>query len=133
MPTLSIPALRCGGPSNLPHSTLLKAGPLTLLLEQGEIRRVRLGDREIIRRIYVSLRGPDWSTIGGTLSELKLDAGDDAFQASYTLTHKQAEYDFTWKVSISGTSQGGLRFQASRPTGPRFACCILCANARALP
>ena len=121
MPSLSIPALRCGGPTHLPHSTVLRAGPLTLLLEQGELRRIRLGNREIIRRIYVGLRGPDWRTIPGLLSELKVEAAADSFQAWYTLTHKQAEYDFIWKVAISGTPDGGLRFQADGKAGSDFA------------
>ncbi|HLP41387.1 MAG TPA: hypothetical protein VK465_07765, partial [Fibrobacteria bacterium] len=61
--SLSPILIRAGGPSFLPHSTALRAGPLDLLLEQGEIRRVRLGGTEILRRIYLAVRGSDWRTI----------------------------------------------------------------------
>src|SRR5262249_27380540 len=36
-----------------PPTTPLRAGPLELLYEAGDLRYVRLGDREVVRRIYV--------------------------------------------------------------------------------
>lgn len=120
MTTLSVPALRCGGPAHLPHSLVLTAGPLTMLLEQGELRRICLGNREIIRRIYTSLRGSDWSAIPATLIEQKAELKTDSFQVDYTLVHKQAEYDFTWKITVTGTPQGAITFKAQGRAGSDF-------------
>jgi hypothetical protein len=120
MATLSKPALLSGGPAFFPHSTELRAGPLSLLLEQGEIRRVRLGDREVIRRIYLTLRGPDWSTIVPAVADLNVDAGGGEFKAAYSLVHRQGEYDFAWKVTITGNAQGTLRFEARGRAGASF-------------
>ncbi len=42
------------GPS--PRARTLRAGPLSVDFEFGELRYVRLGDREVVRRIYVAVR-----------------------------------------------------------------------------
>lgn len=117
---LSPLVLRTGGPSFLPHSTALKAGPLSLLLEQGEIRRVRLGETEILRRIYLAVRGSDWRTIPPAIANLKVEAGADAFKATYALAHKQDEFDFAWSVEIEGDAQGHLRFRALGKSASAF-------------
>ena len=83
-----------------------------MLLENGELRRIRLGNKEVIRRIYTSVRGPTWETISGELSEQSVENRPDSFLASYNLVHKQGPYDFSWKVRIEGHSDGRLRFEA---------------------
>src|SRR5438445_220229 len=118
---LSIPALRCGGPAYLPHSQVLRSGPFTLLFEQGELRRIRLGDREVIRRVYLSVRGPDWGTIPAELSGLQVDAKEDHFALGYLLTYKQGGIDFTWAVSITGGPEGNIRVEARGKAGSAFA------------
>jgi hypothetical protein len=112
MTSLSVPALLCGGPAYMPHSTELKAGPLSMVLEQGELRRIRLGDTEVVRRIYLTLRGPDWSTVAPSLGNLDIEAGPDAFALSFTLTYRQGPFDFTWSVTASGNREGTLGFHA---------------------
>lgn len=118
---LSIPALRCGGPALLPHTQVLRSGPFTLLLEEGQLRRIRLGDREVVRRIYLSVRGPDWATPPAELSDLKVDAKADHFAASYLLTFKKGEIDFTWAVSITGGPEGNIRVEARGKANSAFA------------
>ena len=120
MTTLSIPALRTGGPAFLPQSHILKAGPLTLLLEEGELRRISLGEREILRRIYLTLRGPDWSPVIPSLSDLRVDAREDSFEASFLLVHRRDAFDFTWRVALSGSSRGDVRFHAQGRAGKAF-------------
>src|SRR5689334_17829218 len=120
MTPLSIPALLCGGPAHMPHSTELKAGPVSLFLEQGELRRLRVGDVEVLRRAYLTLRGPDWGTISPALSELRVDAGEGEFSVSFTLSHKQGEFDFSWRVKAMGNRQGTIRFEARGRAGSAF-------------
>ena len=38
----------------LPEQINLKAGPLNLFYEAGDLRYIKYGDKEIIRRIYVA-------------------------------------------------------------------------------
>jgi len=121
MASLSIPALRTGGPSHMPYSQVLRAGPLSLLLEQGELRRIRMGDREVLRRIYLTVRGPDWSTIPGMVAGQSLEARPDSFDLSYSVRHKQGDFDFAWTVTVKGTPDGILSFQARGLAGSAFA------------
>jgi D-apionolactonase len=121
MASLSIPALRCGGPNHLPLSRVLRAGPFTLLFEQGELRRIRLGDREVIRRIYLTVRGPDWSTVPGVLSDLQSDVAADHFSLAFRLTYQQGVVDFAWQVAITGGPEGNIRVEAKGRAASAFA------------
>ena len=111
MSSLSRADLLSGGPAYLPEATHLQAGPLSMVLEQGELRAVRLGDLEIIRRIYVTLRGPDWRTFAARLSDLRVQADADAFQVAYRLDHGPAGVAFAWDITLTGNREA-LSFSA---------------------
>ena len=118
--SLSPILLRAGGPAFLPHSTVLRAGPLTMRLEHGEVRRILLGEAEILRRIYLAVRGSDWRTIPSVVQDLQIVAGEDSFRAAYSLVHKQDEFDFTWRVEITGDSRGRVSFRAAGRSASAF-------------
>ncbi|MEO6097482.1 MAG: hypothetical protein ABIW76_18255 [Fibrobacteria bacterium] len=121
MASLSIPALRCGGPANLPQSHVLRAGPFSMLFEQGELRRIRLGNREVIRRIYVTVRGPDWSTIPPDIRDLTIGQEPEAFVINYRAVYKKGEIDFAWNVGIRGNADGEIRLEAAGKAEGGFA------------
>lgn len=121
MASLSIPALRCGGPGYLPQSHSLRAGPFTMLFEQGELRRIRLGDREVIRRIYLTVRGPDWSTIPAEIADLVVDQTPEGFLITFFSHHRQGEVDFTWSMGIRGNAEGEIRLEAAGTANSAFA------------
>lgn len=120
MAPLSVPLLRCGGPANLPQSIPLRAGPVSLLFEQGELRRIRLGDREVLRRIYLTVRGPDWSTIAPVLSDLQIESSPESFVMMFRLDCKQGDVDFSWQVSVRGNPEGVVRFDAQGKANQPF-------------
>jgi D-apionolactonase len=92
-----------------------------MLFEQGELRRIRLGDREVLRRIYLTVRGPDWSTIPPEVSLLDVESGPDSFKIKFLLTHKQGDVEFSWDVGIIGEPFGNIRFEARGLAGSAFA------------
>ena len=94
----------------LPERIPLRAGPLTLSYEQGDLRYIKLGDREILRRIYVAIRDRNWSTILSSFSNIHMDIQADSFHITYEVENKRAEIDFTWKGEISGDAQGKITF-----------------------
>ena len=55
--------LTYGRGAPLPERTPLRAGPLTLFYEAGDLRYVKPGDREILRRVYVAVRDRNWGTV----------------------------------------------------------------------
>lgn len=95
----------------LPAQTELRAGPLSLIYEAGNLRAVRLGAREILNRVYVAVRDHNWGTVPPVLSNVQLEAGADSFRIGYDATHRQGEIDFVWRGTISGDAQGTITFR----------------------
>ena len=93
-----------------PAQIALRAGPLSLIYEAGDLRYIRLGQREILRRVYVALRDRNWGTVLPVLSNVQIEQTDDAFQISYDVEHRQGEIDFFWRGSIIGDARGTIRF-----------------------
>ncbi|PYM81230.1 MAG: hypothetical protein DME09_17185 [Candidatus Rokuibacteriota bacterium] len=93
-----------------PRRTALQAGPLSLDYETGALRRIRLGDREVLRQVYVAVRDPDWDTIEPVISDLRIDAGGDRFELTFTARHVRDTIDYTWRGRVTGDAQGAIRF-----------------------
>jgi hypothetical protein len=99
-----------GRESDLPQPIPLRAGPLSLIFEAGDLRYIRLGTYEIVRRIYVAVRDHNWATIPMQISDLKIDSADDRFSITYSADHQEREIDFHWDATIQGTSDGQISF-----------------------
>jgi len=129
-----------GSPQPLPERIPLRAGPLSLIYEQGDLRYIKLGDREIVRRIYAAVRDRNWGTILPVLSNVQIEAGADSFTITYDVVNQQGEIDFVWQGKITGDAQGTITFSMdgeARSTlwRNRIGFCILhpireCAGAR---
>jgi hypothetical protein len=94
----------------LPEQVALRAGPLSLIYEGGDLRYVRLGDHEILRRVYVAIRDRNWGTVLPVISNVQMDIADDSFQISYDVENKEGDIDFFWKGIITGGSDGTITF-----------------------
>ena len=125
----------------LPRQVELRAGPLSLVYEEGDLRYVRLGEREVIRRIYVATRDRNWGTLPNVLSNVQMEIAAGAFRISYEVENKQGEIDFFWRGTITGDAQGTLTFAMdgeARSTfmRNRIGFCVLhpasCAGAQAV-
>lgn len=90
--------------------TLLRAGPLSCLFEDGGLRYVRWGAREVLRRVYAAVRDRNWDTVPATLSDLRVDARDDRFDVSFVATCRRGEIHFVWKGTIRGDARGTIAF-----------------------
>jgi hypothetical protein len=108
MPPLNI--LRWGRAEDQPEGLTLRAGPLSVRYEEGGLRYLRLGDREVLRRVYVAVRDHNWETILPTLSEVRVEQGDDRFTISFLAEHREGPIDFAWRGTISGDPAGAIDF-----------------------
>ena len=104
-------ALYYGKDETLPELIPLRAGPLTLFFEEGDLRYIRCGDREILRRVYVAVRDRNWGTVPPEFSGLQIEAGEDSFRISYEVENRQGEIDFFWGGTITGTAEGTVSFR----------------------
>jgi hypothetical protein len=94
-----------------PERIPLQAGPVSMVLEDGDLRYVRYGDVEILRRVYVALRDVNWRTPAMTVSDLKVERGPYTFKVTYKGRFRQREIDFLARVWIEGAEDGTVRFE----------------------
>lgn len=102
--------LRHGTAERLPKRQALRAGPLSLVLEAGDIRYVKLGQREVIRRIYGAVRDRNWGTVPSVISDFRFEVSDLGFRVSYVAEHRQGGIHFAWQAEVTGRADGSLRF-----------------------
>ncbi len=93
----------------LPQQKTLQAGPLSLIFEGGDLRYIRLGNQEILRRVYVAVRDHNWGTVPPVFSNVLVDIGKDSFRISYDVENKVGDIDFFWRGTITGEANGTVR------------------------
>ena len=127
---LSKNVLYDGRQEPVPERIALRAGPLSLIYVAGDLRTITLGDREILRRVYVALRDHNWGTAPAMLSNVQMDIRSDSFRITYDAENKQGSIDFAWKAVILGEADGTITFSldgAARSTflRNRIGLCVL--------
>src|SRR5687767_14535772 len=95
-----------GRADKLPEKESLRAGPVELVFESGDLRYLRLGSIEVIRRIYVAVRDRHWDTVPGKISRLRKKIGPDRFVISFKAVHHLREIHFEWVGKIMGKADG---------------------------
>ncbi|MEZ4660224.1 MAG: hypothetical protein R2911_21920 [Caldilineaceae bacterium] len=88
-----------------PHK-FRRAGPLTMIYENGDLRYIKLGAREIVRRLYVAIRNRNWDTAANLLSDVQMEIGADSFTIRYICTNKLGDIDFVWRGELHGAADG---------------------------
>ena len=63
---------------------VLRAGPVTVLLDGVDLRYLRIGGTELVRRVYVAVRDVDWDTVPGTFRVSRWSRGRRASASSST-------------------------------------------------
>jgi D-apionolactonase len=107
---LSLNVLRYGADEPHPQPVPLQAGPLSLLWDDGSLRYIRLGEQEVVRRIYVAVRDPAWNTIPATLANVQITRAAAGFTIEFDMEHRQGPVDFAWHGTITGTASGTITF-----------------------
>jgi hypothetical protein len=95
----------------LPTSVRLRAGLLTVELENGALRCIRYRGTEVIRSIAYLFRDKDWRTPAAEITNLKVGQGPDSFRIGYDGRVVAHEQEFVYRAGIEGRSDGSLRFE----------------------
>ena len=88
----------------------LRAGPVDLLLDGIDLRYLRIGGTELVRRVYTAVRDVDWDTVPGVVSGFELDEREGGFRAEFDVRHARGEIDFVWHGTIAGDETGQIEF-----------------------
>ncbi|MGH2377300.1 MAG: hypothetical protein ACRDGT_02355 [Candidatus Limnocylindria bacterium] len=110
--TTSLRVLRYGRDGPPQTFTALRAGPLTLIFDPqaGDLRHIRLGEREVLRRVHVAVRGEGFRTIPGRVTDVDVTRRAGGFAISLGCEHRDGELDFRWRGRLSGDERGRVRF-----------------------
>ncbi len=111
MRTFSEPQLWYGADRQLPQTHELRARPVTAMLDGIDLRYVRLGSFEVVRRIYVAVRDQNWNTIPARHRITRLDQAQDSFEVEFEVEHQARDLDFAWHGRIVGFSDGKIRYE----------------------
>jgi D-apionolactonase len=92
------------------HDTLrLRAGPFTVDIEAGDLRRITLGGVEVVNRVYAAVRDGAWNTVPGAMRDLVVERGHRSFRVAYTADHEQGVVRFHNQVELTGDADGRIR------------------------
>ena len=90
---------------------LLKAGPVTVELDGGNLRYIRYLGHEAIRAVSYVVRDQFWGTYSPTLDRMRIDEGAQGFEVTYQAICGEGARQFKYEARISGSADGTLRFE----------------------
>lgn len=98
----------------------LRAGPLRVVFDRGELRWIRLGEREVLRAIYFALREPSWATVPGRIEDLTIEAEPESFRIRFVSRHRRGPVAFDWEARIEGGADGRIVYTLDGSAGSTF-------------
>lgn len=107
----SVPSFLVGRDVPLSEPVELRAGPVTALLYDGDLRHVRVGDVELVQRVYVAVRDAVWNTIPGTIEDLRVESAGETFEVTFACRHAYQDIDFAWRARIAGEADGSITYE----------------------
>jgi len=112
------------------NTRVLRAGPVRMKFADGELRYLRVGDKEIIRRIYYAVRVASWDTPMPKFSRVVIDAKEDSFDIRMDAVCRREDCDFEWSGRIRGAEDGTIAFEIDGKANatfetPRIGFCVL--------
>lgn len=111
MSTVADNRFLCFGAEELPPAPMrLRAGPLNLEFADGGLRYIRLGEHELVRRVYAAVRDRNWGTVPARLSIVREEVREDSFEIVCEAECRQGEIDFFWRGTIRGEASGRIFF-----------------------
>ena len=104
----------CGTDEADPPSRLLRAGPLSVELEAGNLRYIRFSGIEVLRGISFLVRDANWGTLSADISELKVEESRDAFTVAYRGRCDDGSIGLVYDAVIHGAAIHPPRHESPR-------------------
>ena len=103
--------LHYGKAEPLPRRRHLQAGPLSLIYENGAIRYLKLGQREVVRMIYSAVRDHNWDTVEPRIIKESIEAQEQAFEIRLEVEYRAGDIHFRAQYRIVGEETGKVRME----------------------
>src|SRR5215470_6662031 len=102
----------CGTEETDPPTRRLTAGPLSVVLENGQLRYVTFAGREVLRGIAFLVRDENWGTYTAKIEGLVIEEKAEGFTVAYRALCADAKQRLVYRARITGQSDGSLAFEA---------------------
>src|SRR5258706_4030411 len=89
---------------------VLTAGPLSVELDNGNLRYLRVGGVEVLRALAYLVRDENWGTFVPVLSDLVVDQRADGFSVGYRARCERNGRTLDYEARIDGRDDGSLNF-----------------------
>jgi outer membrane protein assembly factor BamB len=108
----------------------LTAGPVRMKYQDGELRYLYVGNTEIARRVYFSVRDPKWGTAVPLYDNVRINDQKDHFDITLTASYQHGAIQYRWTGTIVGKADGTISYQVdfvpkSDFETPRTGICLL--------
>lgn len=103
------------------RAKVLRAGPLRVEFVDGELRHIRMGDQQLIQRVYFAVRDTNWDTAMPVLSSVNVKGTNNSFSVSFKAKCMNSLADYSWRGKIVGSSTGKITFTATGSPNRDFA------------
>jgi hypothetical protein len=101
----------CGTEAVDPPTRRLAAGPLSVELENGQLRYVTFAGTEVLRAIAFLVRDENWGTFTPAIDGLKIEESGERFSVAYRAVCADAKRRLVYHGRISGKADGSLDFE----------------------
>ena len=95
------------------ETRLLRAGPLSVELDAGNLRYIRYHGHEAIRAVSYVVRDQYWGTFNAEIENLEIEETAEGFTVTYDAECKNDTQSFRYAAKITGSADGTLRFEAA--------------------
>jgi D-apionolactonase len=112
-----------GTPVLPPPLRRLTAGPLSALLDGGNLRAIRFGDTEVIRGISFLVRGRTWGTLTPDIRDLSVHETAESFVVSYAARVQEGAHSLNYHAGISAHADGRLEYRCEATADTSFETC----------
>ncbi|MEO8040560.1 MAG: hypothetical protein ABI794_17460 [Betaproteobacteria bacterium] len=110
----------CGTEQPDAPGRILSAGPLTVELDNGALRYLKVNGVEALRAIAFLVRDENWGTYVPKVSKLEIDQRADGFSVSYHAVCARASMEIAFDIVIRGRADGSLDFDGTAVPGTDF-------------
>jgi len=99
---------------------VLRAGPMEVEFENGQLRYLKVNGVEVLRSIGFLVRDENWGTYAPAISDLKIDQRADGFSVSFHAVCKRHDQEIAYDAAIEGAQEGRLTFDGAATPKTEF-------------
>jgi D-apionolactonase len=103
----------CGTDAADPPTRRLSAGKLSVELENGQLRYVRLEGVEVLRGVAFLVRDENWGTYAPQIESFDVRETAESFTVAYRAVCSDQRQKLAFEARIAGSSDGSLVFAAT--------------------